>query len=1195
MTRTLILGCAILLSSFSALAGSDVFKERVEHNIHILHAIGDCSEGFAETVEGSALVYGSYRPDPGRALITRATTGTMAIVWKSQRVPAASPTGSVSFVVMAGMYGQEPSGFAFRMSVNGVPRFDFVTTQAETWEVAGREGGKLRFIAATRDKYGDRFGCLRITLPASWVKQGERVQFSLVGEKANHPAWCMVFEAPDVVGYHRELVQNEAYCTMTMRPVGPQYALEFVGPSSWQGKTLRLATGRGSVATTDLGGRDGSARAEFKVRTEKITAPLTVSVGDEVLLRLDTLFTGTQTTLVYPRKLVSLSAPPPGPAGWHLTYEATYHPGLGTSLLELAKLSAGRGTQHLMVSTHQDIAWMDSPENCIRDRDEKIITPLLEIMKGDPDYRFDLEDVLCLREYLGRHPDRKDEIHKLMTDGRLAVGATFNQPYEDLCSGEMLVRQFVAGRRWLRKEFPGCDTKIYWNPDVPGRTLQMAQVMRKAGVPYLVMSRFSKGLYSWFSPDGSSIVAFSPGHYADFKARVEGAGFEQAAGYVASTAADWLAATNFVSHDLPLISMSDMSGPDRYDTLLTRWSNLRSIVNTDGSVTSFSLPAIRYTTVQTYLDKISPAQGALPAIRGERPNIWLYIHGPTHHHAISAKREADFLLPAAETFSTVEALLNGSFASYPQAALTGAWEAQLYPDHGWGGKNGDITDSVFKAKYESARDISKGLLTSSVKSIASRIKTASGSGIRLVVFNALSWKRSGPVQVVVTPEGGVATTGFELYDADGNAQPVQVVVKQQRPDNSIASAELLFVARDVPPVGYVTYYVRPSLTVQPPKTQPQGGTSLENKFYRLELGAGGVKQILDRELNEPLLETGGFLGGELFTMQSVGEDAGEWSEPQQPTMEGFDKLGNHPASWRSVESGPVRDVVEARYALAHADVIQRVVLYHAVKRIDFEVSLLGWNGTPYREFRLAFPVRAEQGRVAYEVPFGVLDVGAGEMQGAAGERYTQEVSQVRPRAIQNWIGLYGSRTGVTLSSSVAVWDYLNPTDPAPDRFLLQPVLLASRRSCHGEGPWYLQKGDHHYRFSLTSHGPARQSGKRQGVEANAPLIAVVDPPRDPQARLAESGSFVSLDADNLVLSTMKKCEDDETVIVRLFDDAGKATSGHLEMFIPVQKAEETNLLEEVSTTAPIEGNRIAVQAGPYAIHTLKLTPKRISR
>ena len=93
-----------------------------------------------------------------------------------------------------------------------------------------------------------------------------------------------------------------------------------------------------------------------------------------------------------------------------------------------------------------------------------------------------------------------------LTEGRLGVGGSFTQPYEELCSGEMLVRQFYAGKRWLRAQFPGCDTKTYWNMDVPGRTLQMAQVMRKSGVEYLVMSRFAKGLYSWFSPDGSSVL-----------------------------------------------------------------------------------------------------------------------------------------------------------------------------------------------------------------------------------------------------------------------------------------------------------------------------------------------------------------------------------------------------------------------------------------------------------------------------------------------------------------------------------------------------------------------------------------------------------------------------------------------------------------------------------------------------------------
>jgi hypothetical protein len=51
----------------------------MEHNIQALKANGDYTEGYAETIEGSTLVYASYRTDPGRALITRATSGTITI------------------------------------------------------------------------------------------------------------------------------------------------------------------------------------------------------------------------------------------------------------------------------------------------------------------------------------------------------------------------------------------------------------------------------------------------------------------------------------------------------------------------------------------------------------------------------------------------------------------------------------------------------------------------------------------------------------------------------------------------------------------------------------------------------------------------------------------------------------------------------------------------------------------------------------------------------------------------------------------------------------------------------------------------------------------------------------------------------------------------------------------------------------
>lgn len=1192
MKRSLCIGATMAFALSSAFSSLDQFPENVERNLTILNQIQGCSEGFASEVAGSSMLYSSFRPDPERALITRATSGEMAIIWKTQPAPAAIRGGNVDFVVMAGMYGQTPSGFRFRMFINNVHGFDFVTTPTEQWTVHGKEGGALQFIGATKDKFGDLFGYLRITLPVGWLRPGEPVECKVVGEKANSAAWLMVFEVTDVVAYQQAMVNNEAFCSVQFRPAGTEHTISVFCPSSWDQKELLLTFGSQPGRLQKIGNHNGAYSAVFAVGNEKISSPMTISVDGGLVMRLDSIFVTVSKTLVYPRKLVSLSAAPPDAKGWDLTYRATYQPSLGSSLQEFSTLSNGTGTQHLIISTHQDIAWMDSPENCIRDRDEKIITPLLAIMKNDPAYCFDLEDVLCLREYLDRHPDRKGEISRYIQEGRLGIGASFNQPYEDLCSAEMLVRQFHAGKRWLRTHFPGCNPRTYWNPDVPGRTLQMPQVMAKSDVKYLTMSRFSKGLYSWLSLDGSRILAFSPGHYGDFKARVEGTDFERAAGYIASASTDWLKSTRFISHEVPLLSMSDMSGPDRYDTFLARWNTLTHCANDDGSLAPLSLPPVRPSRIETYLDAVVPHLDGMPVIDGDRPNIWLYIHGPTHHKAISAKREADVSLPAAEIFSTVDALLAKSFASYPHRELNEAWEAQLYPDHGWGGKNGDITDSTFKAKYETARDISTRVLSRSLVSIASRVKTPRASGLPIVVFNSLSWQRSGPVEMTITLKAGVARDGVSLYSAKGKGVPLQSEIVQRHPDGSIRSVKLVFVASDVPSVGYLTYYLRPSSEMQ--RTQPvplAGDAAIENSFYRLELAGGGVRQILDKEMNELLLTQGKFLGGELFTMQSVGEDAGEWDEPQQPTMEGFDKLSNHPVSWERVESGPVREIVEGRYTMQHASVVQRIILYRMIKRIDLEVSLLGWDGTRYREFRLAFPVGNDGSQVAYEVPFGVVEIGRSEMKGSAGERYKQTVARVRPRAIQHWIGSSGQRIGVTLSSSVAVWDYRDPTDSATVGPLLQPVLLASRRSCHGAGPWYLQQGDHHYRFSLTSHEAGWQNGQRQGIEANTPLLAVADISSDARAHLAESGSFLSIDSDASLLSTMKKAEDDNTVIVRVYNTTGMPTDCRVTLSTPVRKAEETNLLEDAIHTMPHSVRGVALTAGKYAITTMKLTPQ----
>lgn len=858
----------------------------------------------------------------------------------------------------------------------------------------------------------------------------------------------------------------------------------------------------------------------------------------------------------------------------------------------------GGGRLRIISSSHQDIAWMDSPQKCAEYRDVNCITPALAMMAKNPDYCFVMENMLNLMEYLERHPDRKADILRYTKEGRMEWGATFNQPYESLLTGEQLVRQTYFGRRWIRKNLPGCDALVYFNPDVPGRALQMQQILSKAGIPYMIISRYHEGFYRWAGPDGSSVLAFSPGHYSNSAALLNAKPSDGVPAIEAKLAerAPYYQQRN-IPPEFPLLNSVDFSKPTDFAPLLALW-NGRSKSTALGPG-----PQMQYSPASAFFKALDRNRPSFDKIMGERPGLWLYIHGPTHHWAITAQREAGYLLPAAEIFNTIWALVEGNFDKYPSRELSEAWQAAIFPDHGWGGKEGQVTDRLFRKKYEFARDKGEETLTSALRAIGAGVKTAPAKGIPVIVFNSLSWPRTGPVTVAVK------RTPFPIavQDAEGKVSPHQTLAPL--PEQSDAESRIEFLVENVPPLGYKTVYlrqadaldgfVRPQIVPSHPRPQSD---KVENAFYRIELAPGGIKSIFDKELKVELLNTGKFLGFEIFTMQSVGNGAGEFGRVQQPTMEGFDKVSAHKPAWRfeEADSGPVKSVFSLTQRLPDCTIKEKLIVYGAIKRIDCEISMIGWDGSPYREYRVAVPVGAPGGKVAYEVPMGVVEVGTSEIPGTGGRAYgnvvyDEEISHIRPREVQNFLNVSGPRFGLTMTTSVAVNDYADPTDKPVDYPVLQAVLLASRRSCHGEGNWYLQEGDHHYRFSVVSHEPGWRNGWRPGIQANVPLFAVLAPAAAQNASLPETKSFFSWSAPNVLFSTIKKAEDEDAVIVRCYEIEGRDADAKLDVFAPIEKAAKVNIIEEEGTAIPSRASGLDLKVGHHAIETLKLTPGRMRR
>ena len=316
--------------------------------------------------------------------------------------------------------------------------------------------------------------------------------------------------------------------------------------------------------------------------------------------------------------------------------------------------------------------------------------------------------------------------------------------------------------------------------------------------------------------------------------------------------------------------------------------------------------------------------------------------------------------------------------------------------------------------------------------------------------------------------------------------------------------------------------------------------------------------------------------------------AGEFDAVQQPEMVDFDKTGNYETSWEITADGPVYTSYKYRQPIAHAVAELEITFYHQIKKVDLDVKLMNWDGTMFREFRMAMPLQIKDGEVAYEAPFGVVEVGKDEMEGAAGERYTVPCKDLHPRGIENWISASGDKFGLTLSSSVVAMDYIDPTNKGLKNTILQPVLLASRRSCHWEGNDYHQTGNHSFSFSITSHEPGWQNGLKQGRESNELLHAIVDPSKFATAELDESMSFLQLEAENVVVSAMKKAENENGVVIRLYNLNEEECEVTLRFSEKFQKAWRTNLIEEPEDELEVKDGEINLKVGNQAIETILL-------
>jgi alpha-mannosidase len=480
--------------------------------------------------------------------------------------------------------------------------------------------------------------------------------------------------------------------------------------------------------------------------------------------------------------------------------------------------------------------------------------------------------------------------------------------------------------------------------------------------------------------------------------------------------------------------------------------------------------------------------------------------------------------------------------------LDRAWKDHVYIDHGFGGLHGVGTDEIFRHKAESALHVGLGAIETGLASLAEAIDL---SRDELVVYNPLARTRSDWVEVEIQTDAelsGIVT----LKGPDGVAVTGQVVSQASPVGVKSGTATLGFVAPDIPGLGYAVFGISSRTEPQygPSLPDPAGDFVFSNDHYTAVVTRGGMTRLVDARTDLPVARTDAYLFGEMIALESPGIDVGQHEQdgswdytlprPYQPRIIDFEKTGHRGTDPRVAfhTEAVARVVTEAPIAGALAR--NTYTFYRDLPYVDLRVDLVGWSGEHARELRVCFPFAGNEAasRVRYEVPFGHVTVGEDEIE---------DFADMRPREVQNWIQASDADRALTVSGSVAVYDWLDVEQEAGG-IVLQAILLATKRSCHSQGNWYDQPGDHtaYFRIDPTQGSSATELGwgRAMPMRARGGLLAAAQGLRSDERVMRSAAGWVVPDVPNVLLTCMKPLGA-YAVLIRYWEHEGRNTTVRL--------------------------------------------------
>lgn len=313
--------------------------------------------------------------------------------------------------------------------------------------------------------------------------------------------------------------------------------------------------------------------------------------------------------------------------------------------------------------SHIDSAWLWPLRETIR-KVSRTCSSMVELLGDEEEFLYGMSSAQQYKWLKTHRPEVWERVKQAVADGRfLPLGGMWVESDTVMPSGESLVRQFLYGQNFFRKEF-GITSKGVWLPDSFGYSPALPQLMHRAGFEWFFtqkiswnqQNKFPHHTFDWEGIDGSRMFSHFPS-MDTYNSQLSG---EEVA-----KASRQFREARVTNNSIAPVGWGDGGG----GTTREMTGKAKRLANLEGSA------KVAWEHPNDFFDRAKAELPNPPVWVGE---LYLELHRATltsQHQTKQGNRLTEQLLVEAELWAATAALCTG--ADYPYELLDELWETVL--------------------------------------------------------------------------------------------------------------------------------------------------------------------------------------------------------------------------------------------------------------------------------------------------------------------------------------------------------------------------------------------------------------------------------------------------------------------------------------------------------------------------------------